>query len=155
MFRDMAHTVQARKLLLDDPRLGTLNLGVRVTNRVAVLWGPVPSQELALHAEQRLRTMFELAEVRNQLTVVNSDDAAPAAPEAPRYLPDAPPLTAPTPRSPLKLFEQPGSGVALAGIVTPDEATTSRSSPIALARQAPAELVSLHLPFLGSVVVKR
>src|SRR5437870_90383 len=73
MFRDLTQTVQARRLLFDDPQLGPLNLGVRVTNRIAVLWGPVPSQELSVRAEQRLRTMFELIEIRNQMTVVKNE----------------------------------------------------------------------------------
>ena len=155
MFRDLTQTLQARKLLLDDPQLGPLNLGVRVTNRIAVLWGPVPSQELSFRAEQRVRTMFELIEVRNRMTIVGRDDAAPAVPEAPRFLPDAVPITAPASRTPVWPAAQPASGVALAGIVTPDESITARSSPLGQARQAAAQLVTLRMPFLGSVVVPR
>src|SRR3979490_16022 len=75
---DLWQTVQARKLLMDDPQLGPLDLGVQVTSRVAVLWGPVPSRELAYRAEQRLRTLYDLVEVRNRLTL-DSDGAAPWA----------------------------------------------------------------------------
>ena len=39
---DLILTVLARKALLDDRDLATLNLGVRVQQRVATLWGPVP-----------------------------------------------------------------------------------------------------------------
>lgn len=68
--RDMRLTVRARKMLLEDPLLGPLNLGVRVERRIAVLWGPVPSVELGWQAEERLRTMIELAEIRNEMLIV-------------------------------------------------------------------------------------
>src|SRR5947207_6099690 len=55
--QDLGHTIQARRLLLEDPDLAPLNLGVRVRNRVATLWGPVPSADLALKAELRLRAL--------------------------------------------------------------------------------------------------
>src|SRR4051812_132510 len=67
--RDVMYTIQARRLLLDDPDLGPLNLGVQVRDRVATLWGPVPTAELALKAELRLRNLVELLEVRNELSV--------------------------------------------------------------------------------------
>ncbi|MCI0638990.1 MAG: BON domain-containing protein [Gemmataceae bacterium] len=66
---DTLQTIHARKLLLADPQLGPLNLGVSVRNRVAMLWGPVPSLDLSRRAEQRLRGMFELVEVQNRLFV--------------------------------------------------------------------------------------
>src|SRR5437870_6966676 len=67
--RDMRQTMQARKLLFSDPDLAALNIGVVVIDRVATLWGPVPSAEVAFRAELCVRTMIELAEVRNQLFV--------------------------------------------------------------------------------------
>ena len=57
---------RARKLLADDPDLETFNIGVSVQNRVATLWGPVPSIEVAFRAELVLRTMFELTAVRQR-----------------------------------------------------------------------------------------
>jgi len=152
-FRDLSQTVQARRLLYDDPQLGSLNLGVRVTNRIAVLWGPVPSRELSLRAEERLRTMFELIEVRNQMTVVRSEETGLAGQEAPQFLPNPVPVTAPAPRAPFRPFAQPSTGVALAGIVTPDETITSRSSPVG--PNGATELVTLRMPFLGSVMLHR
>jgi hypothetical protein len=154
--RDLVQTVQARKLLLEDPVLGPLNLGVKVTGRVAILWGPVPSQELSFRAEQRLQTMFELAEVRNRLTIESDDNAAPnvpLAPNAPRMLPDAlPPALPIAPRRPLLV---PKGGVELAGIV-PD-VVTSRSSPAARHdfAGAAAGLPALHMPSLGSFTLPR
>src|SRR5882724_1447057 len=67
--RDVRQTIQARKLLADDPELAAWNIGVTVHDRVATLWGPVPSVEVAFRAELCLRTVIELAEVRNQLFV--------------------------------------------------------------------------------------
>src|SRR5438552_3749010 len=64
--RDFWQTMQARKLLLDDPRLAPLNLGVKVVDGVATLWGPVPNAEHSFRAESCLRTMIELIDVRNQ-----------------------------------------------------------------------------------------
>jgi osmotically-inducible protein OsmY len=67
--RDVRQTMQVRKLLLDEPELAQINIGVIVTDRVAVLWGPVPSPEVAFRAELCVRTMIELVEIRNELFV--------------------------------------------------------------------------------------
>ena len=67
--RDVRQTIQARKRLADVPELAELNIGVIVVNRVAVLWGPVPSAAEAFRAEVCLRTMIELADVRSELLV--------------------------------------------------------------------------------------
>src|SRR5260370_9345886 len=77
--RDLEHTIQARQALLRDPELAALNLGVRVRNRVAVLWGPVPSVEMGFKAEICMRGLIEFREVRNQLSV-NDEDTPPANP---------------------------------------------------------------------------
>ena len=61
--------MEARKLLADDSDLEAFNIGVTVRNRVATLWGPVPSIEVAFRAELVLRSMFELTAVRNELFV--------------------------------------------------------------------------------------
>jgi hypothetical protein len=105
--RDMAHTIQVRRLLLLDPELAPLNLGVRVRNRVATLWGPVPTAELGFKAEARLRTLLELIEVRNELIVIDNDPllqgpglAPPAGflpPEPAPGLPGLPAYEAPPP----------------------------------------------------------
>jgi len=67
--RDQNQTMQARQLLVKDPELATLNIGVIVQDRIATLWGPAPSAEIAFRAELCLRSMVELAEVRNELIV--------------------------------------------------------------------------------------
>src|SRR5438874_2131150 len=73
--RDLVLTIQARRALLHDPELELLNLGVCIRNRVATLWGPVPSAELSFKAEVCLRGLLELVEVRNDLLV--SGDGTP------------------------------------------------------------------------------
>jgi hypothetical protein len=70
---DVTQTMQVRKLLQEDETLKPYNLGVRVENRVAILWGPVPSPEIARRAEQRIRRMIEIAKVRNE-TIVMVDE---------------------------------------------------------------------------------
>ena len=65
--RDLRQTIQARRLLADDPDLAPWNIGVIVQDRVATLWGPVPSAEVAFRAEICLKSMIELTEIRNEL----------------------------------------------------------------------------------------
>jgi hypothetical protein len=153
LYRDLRQTVQARKLLLDDPSLGPLNLGVKVSSHKAVLWGPVPSQELAARAEQRLRSMFELAEIYNRLTIEPDDGVTPPAPDSPRLLPEHLPPAAPQAPRPLQVPDT--ARVALAGIVTPEETITARSSPLGGSTRVAAAATALHLPFLGSVNLPR
>jgi osmotically-inducible protein OsmY len=107
--RDVRQTMEARKLLADEPELEACNIGVSVQNRVATLWGPVPSIEVAFRAELVLRTMFELTAVRNELFVSElvepikkkplridnppqllPDLAPPKLPALPRLMPGAP-----------------------------------------------------------------
>lgn len=108
--RDVWLTLRSRRALAEDAELAPLNLGVVVRDRVATLWGPVPSAEMGFKAEVILRTLYELKAVRNELEV--SDDPAPAAgvlnvPAAP-LLPPAP-LPPALPRRPLReLMAPPG-----------------------------------------------
>ena len=78
--RDLVLTIHARRLLLKDRELGSLNVGVQVRNRVAVLWGPVTSAELAIKAETCIQAMYELIEVRSELYVTGDEtrNARPA-----------------------------------------------------------------------------
>jgi hypothetical protein len=107
-------TLEAREVLLADNELRSLNIGVTVRHHVAVLWGPVPSRELSLRAEIRLRTMLPLANVTNELFVIEErvlmhegtalpspiplylPDMLPVAP-APPAVPEEPMLTPPSP----------------------------------------------------------
>jgi len=66
---DVWQTYEARKALLGDSVLGPLNLGVKVRNRVAVLWGPVPSVEIASQAVSLLQKLPGLVAVKNELDI--------------------------------------------------------------------------------------
>ena len=100
--QDLDQTMECRRLLLEDPILGRLNLGVRVKNRVAVLWGPAPSREISRRAEQCLRTMIELADVKNEMHL--APDADWGSPNGnlkmPQVLPDRLPPVLPRPARP-------------------------------------------------------
>ncbi len=98
---DLWQTIQAHQYLQEDEVLASLNLGLKVRGRVATLWGPVPSLELALRAERRLRTMIELIDVRNELVVTPDDrwDEIVPEPRRPLFLPQRPlPEMRPPPR---------------------------------------------------------
>ena len=82
--RDLVLTIEARRRLLKDRELAPFNVGVRVRDRVALLWGAVPSAELALKAETCVRGMFELVEVRSELFVSGElSSAKPVIPMLP------------------------------------------------------------------------
>lgn len=115
--RDMRLTIRARKMLLEDPHLGSLNLGVRVEQRIAVLWGPVPSVEIGWQAEERLRTMIELAEIRNEMLVL-PEEGSPLPPQrldGPGVLPELLPPVLPGRPAPLipKLRSTPSTDLVL------------------------------------------
>src|SRR5437879_4427417 len=74
--RDLLHTLLARRALFQDRELGPLNLGVKVHHRIATLWGPVPSADLAQRAVQVLRLVPDFVEVKSELQV----DALPGGP---------------------------------------------------------------------------
>jgi hypothetical protein len=96
---DVQHTVLARQALQDDPLLRPHNLGVRVRDRVAVLWGPSPSKELGERAAAVLRKLPQLREVRNELFLDPwSDPAAPLPPARPPA--QQPPQQQPPPQQP-------------------------------------------------------
>lgn len=101
--RDLLQTVQARKALADDPALATLNVGVEVRGGIAILWGPIPSVELAFRAEARLRSLIQLIDVRNRLEIGDESwRPAPGQNDPPRVLPDRlPPVLPDLPRTPL------------------------------------------------------
>ena len=163
LVRDLWQTVQARKMLLDDPQLGQLNLGVKVSNRMAVLWGPVPSQELSFRAEQKLRGMVELVEVRNALTIEpTSETWLPitrlSVPEQPRYLPEQVPQAVPN-----ELQAGPFPGRVPKPRGGPGGNRDRRRiphgsflrSPLGYYSQVEVGQATLHFPFLGSITLPR
>jgi osmotically-inducible protein OsmY len=66
---DCRITVFARQALQENPALALLNVGVSVQDNIATLWGPIPSADLARHAEQTVRRVPGVAAVRNELQV--------------------------------------------------------------------------------------
>lgn len=78
--RDIQLSVHARKALAEDAELGPSNLGVRVQNNVAILWGPVPSEALRKRAVEVVKKIQGVHEVKDADVYVA---VAPAAVEAP------------------------------------------------------------------------
>lgn len=78
---DCRWTMQVRQSLLQDERLGELNLGVTVRDHVAVLWGPVPSAELARLALERVQRIQGIAAVVNEMYVDPSLPQTPVKPQ--------------------------------------------------------------------------
>jgi hypothetical protein len=64
----------AREALLKDEVLGPLNLGVTVHSGVATLWGTVPKTDLARLAEEKVRSVPGVAQVKNDLRIVAVDE---------------------------------------------------------------------------------
>jgi hypothetical protein len=143
---DLLLTAQARQLLFEDSKLSDLNLGVVIRGRVAVLWGPVPSEELAQRAIDRVKTLFEVIDVRNQM-VVSPERFPERFPQRPLFLPDQPPKPFPpvapsgvlTTRAPeekrsepqaAELLWRPAAGIQLPGKPAPAETLPSLPSSI-------------------------
>jgi hypothetical protein len=95
--RDLLHTVAARRALLQDKELGPLNLGVKVENRVATLWGSIPSRELAKRAADLLQKMPELIGVRDDMQIEPSLTRPMFLPETSPERLRLPPLPVPLP----------------------------------------------------------
>jgi hypothetical protein len=115
---DIHLTVLARQALQRDRLLANVNIGVHVKERVATLWGPVPSDKVAERAVRLLRQIPELREVRSELSIDLEPppilDRQGPAPAGPRWLPGLPGEGAarpPTP-PPAILTRHPGKGAA-------------------------------------------
>ncbi|HYV36113.1 MAG TPA: BON domain-containing protein, partial [Gemmataceae bacterium] len=75
--RDLQHEVAVRAALAKDSRLESLNLIVRVKDRVATLSGPVPTRDLARRALETAKKVPDLIEVRDKMTVQFEDMGKP------------------------------------------------------------------------------
>lgn len=95
---DLQHTLLARQALQQDALLAPLQIGVRVDKRIATLWGPVPSAELAKHAVTRLKELPELLAVRSELHVETPEN--PSAVLRPTHRHDLPEPAARPPEDP-------------------------------------------------------
>ena len=152
--RDVRQTNQARKRMADDADLAGHNIGVVVRDRVATLWGPVASAEIAFRAELCLRTMIELAEVRNELYVSDIIESI----RRPLRI-DNPPLFVPD-RSPPNLPQTPQIIIGAPGVLMGQDTTQVKqpasrptSSPSPKAKGPPVEIKVLSpeaFPKLGS-----
>ncbi len=85
--RDVVHTLLARRALLQDARLTPYNLGVKLQNREVVIWGTVPSVELARRAEDLVRAVPEFVHVRSEVRI-DPNEGLPIPQGTPRYLPE-------------------------------------------------------------------
>ena len=72
--RDCVLTVRVRQVLIQEPALAPLNLGVSVRQGVATLYGSVPSAALAKLAREKVARVQGVLEVRSELEVRPSDD---------------------------------------------------------------------------------
>ncbi len=79
LIRDLRLTVLARRAFQNDRELAPLNLGVRVRDGVATVWGPVPSADTARLVIARLEAITGIDEVRSELQVRRPD--RPPVPE--------------------------------------------------------------------------
>jgi hypothetical protein len=144
---DLRHELLARQALMREPLLAPLNLGVRVHNHVAVLWGPVPSPELAGRALDLLKQVPELIEVRNELHVQTAENATAAVPPVP------PPLR------PLALQNGPRSPAPSTGILTGHSILFPQGSPSPAAhpewRPPDQEAFAPAGPLLPAIVIPR
>ncbi len=92
-FRDIQLSVHARKALADDPDLGPLNLGVRVQDNTAFLWGPAPSEALKRRAVDIVKKVKGVFSVKDAdvyiaaptVAVETAEATPPGPPEAPTH----------------------------------------------------------------------
>jgi osmotically-inducible protein OsmY len=111
---DGALTLRAKKALWDNPELVKLNLGVRVSNGVATIHGPIPHAAVAEQAISSIRGVAGVRDVVSQLYVVAPDSPLaqgmkdPVTARRPAVTPDVmarPPIDPARPGE----FERPGS----------------------------------------------
>jgi hypothetical protein len=69
LIRDMRLTVLARRAFQADRELARLNLGVKVRDGVATVWGSVPSTEAARLVVARLESIDGIDQVRSEVVV--------------------------------------------------------------------------------------
>jgi hypothetical protein len=95
--RDWLLTNKARKALQKDEQLKPLNIGVSVKDRVATIWGSIPSTEAGKRAEEALKQVDGIVAVMNECRIVPIDDLPQAVADAVkigRINPEAPPPSA-------------------------------------------------------------
>jgi hypothetical protein len=71
----MRLAVLARRALAADKELAALNLGVKVRDGVATVWGPVPSAALGLRAVRTVEGVRGIASVHSEMQVTGAGKA--------------------------------------------------------------------------------
>jgi osmotically-inducible protein OsmY len=140
--RDFLRTALARKALVEDPELGHLNVGVKVFDRVAVLWGSVPSVELAERAVKVVAALPIFRRVESELEI--EPFGPPGAIQAPGYLPDPASDQSRIPAKPKATSEVPIVGAIYLSPPVPIAESTQPSSAPAVATTEP-----VRRPFMG------
>jgi osmotically-inducible protein OsmY len=74
---DLQLTLRIRKSLSQDDKLAQCAVGVTVHDRLAKLWGSVPSGEVSRRVEDHVREVLGVAAVHNDLHVMAPFDSAP------------------------------------------------------------------------------
>ncbi len=80
--RDRALMNAARRAVAKDDLLKALPLGISVNDKVATIWGNIPSPDLAKRAEALVRKINGIATVMNECRVVPTDPLPQAIAEA-------------------------------------------------------------------------
>src|SRR5262249_41497419 len=71
---DLALTLAGRKVLAQDKTLAAFNIGVRVENGAATLFGVIPTANAAARAEAALKSVSGIKAVTNELHRLPPDD---------------------------------------------------------------------------------
>ncbi len=75
--RDWVLANQARRALLKDDQIASLNIGVSVKDKVATIWGVLPSAEVGKRAEEILKKINGIASVVNECKIVPPGSTVP------------------------------------------------------------------------------
>lgn len=142
--RDWVMTNAARRALQKDEQLGALALGVSVNNKVATVWGTIPSIDAFSRAEELLKKLGSIAAVINECRIVPNDPFPQAVADAVKKhrepiedaITSAKPVVAPTTRTVAK----PSVEVTPPPVVL-DPRTDSTKAPAALLTPPTFDLV--------------
>lgn len=75
--RDWVLSNQARRALLKDEQIASLNVGVTVKDKVATIWGTLPSADVGKRAEEMLKKINGIASVVNECKIVPPANPVP------------------------------------------------------------------------------
>jgi osmotically-inducible protein OsmY len=142
-FTDDDHlSLLARRALRQDEALASLNLGVRVRQGVATLWGTAPTEDVVKRALERLKQVPGLKEAHSELLVTARETPQPSDRPIPGDAPAATEAAGPNRGSPPGTavgLAKPTAPVRLPGLAAPDEVDRPP-------KPAPRALVTLGSP---------